>query len=151
MDTVAVKKEQKKVEISSAEWQIMRIVWTLKHVTSTEIINLMQQKQDWSDSTIKTLITRLTKKEFLSRKKENGRYIYSTTVSEQETMDEYANSLFNDFCAHKTGSVLNELINSLDISKSDIELLQKTLDNKVKTAPEKVNCDCLPDGCEHMC
>lgn len=151
MDTVAVKKEQKKVEISSAEWQIMRIVWTLKHVTSTEIINLMQQKQDWSDSTIKTLITRLTKKEFLSRKKENGRYIYSTTVSEQETMDEYANSLFNDFCAHKTGSVLNELINSLDISKSDIESLQKTLDNKVKTAPEKVNCDCLPDGCEHMC
>lgn len=151
MDTVVVKKEQKKVEISSAEWQIMRIVWTLKHVTSTEIINLMQQKQDWSDSTIKTLITRLTKKEFLSRKKENGRYIYSTTVSEQETMDEYANSLFNDFCAHKTGSVLNELINSLDISKSDIESLQKTLDNKLKTAPEKVNCDCLPDGCEHMC
>ena len=151
MDTVAVKKEQKKVEISSAEWQIMRIVWTLKHVTSTEIINLMQQKQNWSDSTIKTLITRLTKKEFLSRKKAKGRYIYSTTVSEQETMDEYANSLFNNFCAHKTGSVLNELIDSLDISKSDIELLQKTLDNKLKTAPEKVNCDCLPDGCEHMC
>ncbi|GEO46540.1 CopY/TcrY family copper transport repressor [Companilactobacillus kimchii] len=151
MDTVAAKKEQKKVEISSAEWQIMRIVWTLKHVTSTEIINLMQQKQDWSDSTIKTLITRLTKKEFLSRKKVNGRYIYSTTVSEQETMDEYANSLFNDFCAHKTGSVLNELIDSLDISKNDIESLQKTLDNKLKTAPEKVNCDCLPDGCEHMC
>ena len=151
MDTVAAKNEQKKVEISSAEWQIMRIVWTLKHVTSTEIINLMQQKQDWSDSTIKTLITRLTKKEFLSRKKVNGRYIYSTTVSEQETMDEYANSLFNDFCAHKTGSVLNELIDSLDISKNDIESLQKTLNNKLKTAPEKVNCDCLPDGCEHMC
>lgn len=69
MDTVAPKKEQRKVEISSAEWQIMRIVWTLKHVTSTEIINLMQQKQTWSDSTIKTLITRLTKKKFLSRKK----------------------------------------------------------------------------------
>ncbi|HIY92931.1 CopY/TcrY family copper transport repressor [Companilactobacillus sp. HBUAS56275] len=151
MDTVAVKKEQKKVEISSAEWQIMRIVWTLKHVTSTEIINLMQQKQDWSDSTIKTLITRLTKKQFLSRKKKNGRYIYSATVSEQDTMDEYANSLFNDFCAHKTGSVLNELINSLDISKSDIESLQKTLDTKLKTAPEQVSCNCLPDGCEHMC
>ena len=92
MDTVA-KKEQKKVEISSAEWQIMRIVWTLKHVTSSEIINLMQKKQTWSDSTIKTLITRLTKKEFLSRKKEQGRYIYSSTVAEQDTMNEYANSL----------------------------------------------------------
>ncbi|AUI72137.1 CopY/TcrY family copper transport repressor [Companilactobacillus alimentarius] len=151
MDTVAPKKEQRKVEISSAEWQIMRIVWTLKHVTSTEIINLMQQKQTWSDSTIKTLITRLTKKKFLSRKKDKGHYIYSATVSEQETMDEYANSLFSNFCAHKTGSVLNELIDTLDISKDDIKLLQKALDNKLKNAPVRVNCDCLPDGCDHMC
>ena len=150
MDTVT-KKEQKKVEISSAEWQIMRIVWTLNRVTSSEIINLMQKKQSWSDSTIKTLITRLTKKEFLSRQKEHGRYIYSTTVDEQVTMNEYANSLFNDFCAHKTGSVLNELINSMEISQSDIEMLQETLDDKLKTAPEHVKCDCLPDGCQDMC
>jgi len=150
MDTVA-KKEQKKVEISSAEWQIMRIVWTLKHVTSSEIINLMQKKQTWSDSTIKTLITRLTKKEFLSREKEKGRYIYSTTVEEQSTMDEYANSLFNSFCAHKTGSVLNELINSLEISQADIKSLQTTLEKKLKVAPERVKCDCLPDDCDHMC
>jgi len=111
----------------------------------------MQQKQAWSDSTIKTLITRLTKKKFLSRKKDKGRFIYSATVAEQDTMNEYAGALFNDFCAHKTGSVLNKLINDLDISKSDVEKLQKTLDEKVKTAPEKVKCDCLPDGCEHMC
>ena len=111
----------------------------------------MQQKQAWSDSTIKTLISRLNKKQFLSRKKDKGRFIYSATVQEQETMNEYASSLFNDFCAHKTGSVLNELINNLDISKADVEMLQKTLDKKSKTAPEKVKCDCLPDGCEHMC
>ncbi|ATO45251.1 hypothetical protein C5L30_001706 [Companilactobacillus farciminis] len=150
MDTVT-KKERKKVEISSAEWQIMRIVWTLKHVTSSEIINLMQKKQTWSDSTIKTLITRLTKKEFLSRKKEQGRYIYSSTVAEQDTMNEYANSLFNDFCAHKAGSVLNELIDSLEISRADIAKLEKTLQEKEKTAPEHVHCDCLPDGCDDMC
>lgn len=149
MDTL--KREPKKVEISSAEWQIMRIVWTLKHVTSSEIINLMQKKQTWSDSTIKTLITRLTKKEFLSRKKEQGRYIYSTTVEEQATMNEYANSLFSDFCAHKTGSVLNELIDSMEISQADIKMLQATLDKKLAIAPEHVKCDCLPEGCADMC
>ena len=149
MDTL--KREPKKVEISSAEWQIMRIVWTLKHVTSSEIINLMQKKQTWSDSTIKTLITRLTKKEFLSRKKEQGRYIYSTTVEEQATMNEYANSLFSDFCARKTGSVLNELIDSMEISQADIKMLQATLDKKLATAPEHVKCDCLPEGCADMC
>ncbi|MQS76686.1 CopY/TcrY family copper transport repressor [Companilactobacillus halodurans] len=150
MDTVA-RKEQRKVEISSAEWQIMRIVWTLKHVTSSEIINLMQKKQTWSDSTIKTLITRLTKKEFLSRQKEKGRYIYSSTVAEQETMDEYANSLFDNFCAHKTGPVLNELVESLELSKSDLESLQGILNEKIKTAPEHVKCDCLPEDCDSMC
>lgn len=150
MDKV-ITKVAKKVEISSAEWQIMRIVWTLQHVTSSEIISLMQKKQDWSDSTIKTLITRLTKKEFLSREKEKGRYIYSATVEEQSTMNEYANRLFNDFCAHKSGSVLNELIDSMEISQADIKQLQATLDEKLKTAPEHVKCDCLPDGCDEMC
>ncbi|MFC6175281.1 CopY/TcrY family copper transport repressor [Companilactobacillus huachuanensis] len=149
MDTL--KREPRKVEISSAEWQIMRIVWTLKQVTSSEIINLMQKKQTWSDSTIKTLITRLTKKEFLSRKKEQGHYIYSTTVEEQATMNEYANSLFSDFCAHKSGSVLNELIESMEISQTDIKKLQETLNKKSATAPEHVKCDCLPDGCADMC
>lgn len=150
MDKVT-NKAPKKVEISSAEWQIMRIVWTLQHVTSSEIINLMQKKQTWSDSTIKTLITRLTKKEFLSRKKDKGCYIYSATVEEQDTMNEYANSLFSDFCAHKSGSVLNELISSMEISQADVKKLQQTLDEKAKTAPEHVKCDCLPDGCDEMC
>lgn len=150
MDKVT-NKAPKKVEISSAEWQIMRIVWTLQHVTSSEIINLMQKKQTWSDSTIKTLITRLTKKEFLSRKKDKGCYIYSATVEEQDTMNEYANSLFSDFCAHKSGSVLNELISSMEISQADVKKLQQTLDEKSKTAPEHVKCDCLPDGCDEMC
>jgi len=149
MDTV--KKEPKKVEISSAEWQIMRIVWTLKHVTSSEIINLMQKKQAWSDSTIKTLIMRLTKKEFLSRKKEQRRYIYSATVAEQTTMNEYADSLFSNFCAHKSGLVLDELIDAMEISKTDVKMLQATLTQKLKTAPEHVKCDCLPDGCDNMC
>lgn len=150
MDTVS-RKEQKKVEISSAEWQIMRIIWTLGRVTSSEIISLMQKKQNWSDSTIKTLITRLTKKEFLSRVKENGRYIYSATVPEQTTMNQYAKSLFSNFCAHKSGSVLNELIDSMEISQNDVETLQKTLNEKAKTAPKKVHCDCLPDGYSEMC
>jgi len=150
MDTVA-KREQKKVEISSAEWQIMRIVWTLNHVTSSEIINLMQKKQSWSDSTIKTLITRLTKKEFLSREKDKGRYIYSSTVEEQATMIEYAEGLFSNFCAHKTGSVLTDLIDSMEISQADVKKLQSALETKAKTAPEHVKCNCLPEECEHMC
>lgn len=149
MDTV--KSEPKKVEISAAEWQIMRIVWTLGNVTSSEIIALMQKKQTWSDSTIKTLITRLTKKKFLNRQKEQGRYIYHATVEEQATMDEYANGLFESFCAHKTGFVLNELIQNLQLSRDDIESLQKTLKQKQTSAPEHVKCDCLPDGCNEMC
>jgi len=47
--------------------------------------------------------------------------------------------------------VLNELIDSLEISQKDIKKLQVTLDKKLKTAPEHVKCDCLPDGCDDMC
>lgn len=49
-------------DITPAEWDLMRIVWTKGDVHSRDLITLLQQKRDWSESTIKTLLGRLVKK-----------------------------------------------------------------------------------------
>lgn len=137
----------KQPDISGAEWQIMRIVWTLGEVTSKQIIEIMKKKADWSDSTIKTLIARLTKKEFLERNRDTGTYLYSATVSELDTMDQQATVIFKNFCAHKVGKVLENVLENVELSKSDIQQIQSVLTDKLVSAPEEVECDCLPEGC----
>ncbi len=53
----------KQVEISMAEWDVMNIIWDKKSVSANEIVVEIQKYKEVSDKTIRTLITRLYKKE----------------------------------------------------------------------------------------
>ena len=62
----------KEVEsMSRAEWQVMRIIWTLGQATSKQVIDFLEKKTDWKAATIKTLIGRLQKKNFLQADETN--------------------------------------------------------------------------------
>ena len=55
--------------ISNAEWDIMRVVWAQERVTSSAILTILNQKLQWTSSTIKTLLKRLVDKGYLATEK----------------------------------------------------------------------------------
>ena len=57
------------MQISNAEWRIMKIIWMEGKQTSTDLIAVLSERFDWSKSTIKTLLTRLVEKGCLTREK----------------------------------------------------------------------------------
>ena len=134
-------------EITPSEWELMRIVWTKQTIYSRELIELLQQKRDWSESTIKTLLRRLVKKGLLATEKEDRRFKYTALVSEADAMNETTQQLFDHLCAMKQGTTLYHLIDHLTLSQADIKQLQQLLATKLTTAPAQVVCDCLPDEC----
>lgn len=134
-------------EITPSEWELMRIVWTKQTIYSRELIELLQQKRDWSESTIKTLLRRLVKKGLLTTEKEDRRFKYTALVSEADAMNETTQQLFDHLCAMKQGTTLYHLIDHLTLSQADIKQLQQLLATKLTTAPAQVACDCLPDEC----
>lgn len=136
--------------ISDSEWEVMRIVWTLQSASSTQIIEELQAKKDWTESTIKTLLRRLVKKSLLSTKKDGRRFIYSATVNQTDMMVEAAQELLNRMCDMHKGEVILKLLNDSPISKGDLNKMKKEIDRKEKTAPEMVPCNCLP-GKEKIC
>lgn len=131
-------------QITPAEWRIMRIVWTLGSGTSHEITDLLQQQVDWKAATIKTLLRRLVDKGALTTKKQGRAFVYHPLMKEQPTMCDAADRLFDQFCAHCVGHTINHVIERADLSKSDIKQLQAILAEKAQTAPETVECDCIP-------
>ncbi|MFD1432223.1 CopY/TcrY family copper transport repressor [Lacticaseibacillus yichunensis] len=133
-------------EITPAEWEVMRIIWTLGQASAHQVIDLLQQKRDWSDSTIKTLLGRLVKKGLLETSKDGRSFIYKPLISETAAMNGTASQLFSHLCAMKRGKTLVELIETLPLSRGDIETLQAALAKKLPDAPEMVDCDCLPGG-----
>lgn len=132
------------IEITSAEWRIMRVIWTLGQATSTQIIEELQNK--WKPSTIKTLLRRLVGKNIILANKEGRYFVYKPEVMEQKTMDKAADELFGDFCNMHVGETIAHVVNGVELSQSDIIKLQKILQKKLKTAPKSVACNCL--SCE---
>lgn len=132
--------------MTPSEWEVMRIIWTKRSVSSLDVIEVMQRKRDWSESTIKTLLGRLTKKNILATTKEGRHFNYRPTVPETAAMDETVTELFQHLCDMKKGAVIINLLAKLNLSKGDIERMQAQLDKKLKDAPSTINCNCLYSG-----
>ena len=106
--------------VSEAEWEVMRIVWTLGEVHTGEIIEQLQIKKDWSESTIKTLTRRLVKKGLLRTRKEGRRFLYSATVSQSQMMIKVTTEMMNHMCDMHKGQLLIAIMKDVPLSKSDI-------------------------------
>ncbi len=138
-------------KMSPAEWELMRIIWTKGGASSSEVIELIQKKRSWTESTVKTLLRRLVNKEILQTVKDGRKFIYHPTIEEKDAMNENVTELFDHLCNMKKGKVVIELLSKLELSRTDIQELQKVLVQKSKTAPEVIKCDCLPEGMKDDC
>ncbi|MEY8291314.1 CopY/TcrY family copper transport repressor [Carnobacteriaceae bacterium 52-44] len=136
------------VTISEAEWEIMRVVWANVSVTSREVIDILEDKMGWKESTIKTLIGRLVDKEVLETKKEGRKFIYTANINEADTVKSYSEDILSRVCNKHNGLVISHFIKEAQLSTSDIEELIKILEEKSLSAPEVVPCDCVPGQCE---
>ncbi|WP_436341061.1 CopY/TcrY family copper transport repressor [Lactobacillus johnsonii] len=132
--------------ISDSEWEVMRIVWTLGETNTKQILNELQAKKDWTDSTIKTLIRRLVQKGWLNAKQDGCRYIYTATVNQTDMMYNEAKTLLNRMCDMHKGEVILKLLEDSPVSKDDLMKMKKEISQKEKTAPEMVPCNCLKTG-----
>ena len=135
---------QTRIDISDAEWEVMRVAWTLGSVTSSQMSEIMADKMGWKSATVKTLLGRLIKKGALRAEKNGRAFTYYPTVEEQPSMDEAVNTLFSHLCQMRVGQTLTDVIKNLTLSQQDIAEMQEALAAKAETAPEEGDCDCVP-------
>ena len=98
------------MDISPAEWRVMRVAWTLGQVTSAQVIDALKQRVDWKPATIKTLLRRLVKKGALKTTQEGRAFIYTPLIPEQNTMDQAVDQLFDAMCQMRAGKTIRHLV-----------------------------------------
>ncbi|WEG72604.1 CopY/TcrY family copper transport repressor [Vagococcus intermedius] len=140
--------ESKTLKISEAEWEVMRVIWAKGKTTSPEIISILSTSMDWKPATIKTLLSRLVKKQILLTELEGNKFIYQPLVSEEQTMRSATEQLFSKICAKKVGKTIAELIEEADLTQTDLALILTAVDKKEKTAVKTIACNCIPGQCD---
>ena len=140
------------IEISNAEWEVMRILWTLKMATSRQIIDLLAEKLGWKEATTKTYNNRLVNKQYVTATRQGRAYLYRPAVAEDTTIKTQLMNSFAKICQKHVGKTLANVIEDIPLSQTDIAELIQVLERKQKTAPSELPCDCLPEGYgKHAC
>jgi len=131
------------MQISDAEWQVMKIIWMQGEQTSTDLIRVLAERFDWSKSTVQTLLARLVEKECLTRKKEGKSFIYSALL----TLDQSRNLLVQDIkakvCSRRIKNLLADLIVECDFTLADLKDLEAVISERKASAAAEVKCNCM--------
>ncbi len=118
--------------ISDSEWKVMKILWNKSPQTANEIIAKLAKSTDWKPTTIKTLLSRLVRKNALRYEKMNRTYHYYTLIPEKDCVKAESQS----FLKKVYGGALKPLVaNFLDLeqlTEEDIEELKHILEGKKK-------------------
>ena len=133
------------LNISEAEWEVMRVVWANGESTSQQIALVLNGKRGWSQSTIKTLIGRLTSKGYLQARKDARRFVYTTHLEEPESLKLEVEGLLGRICSRKKPNLLAYLIENIPMTAEDRAMLMDVLQNKQVVA--EVPCDCYSGQC----
>ena len=131
------------MQISDAEWQVMKIIWMQGEQTSSDLIRVLAERFDWSKSTIQTLLARLVEKECLTRKKEGKFFFYSALLTLDQSRDLLVQDIKAKVCSRRIKNLLADLIVECDFTQADLEALEAVISEKKSNAVTEVRCNCM--------
>ena len=131
------------MQISDAEWQVMKIIWMQGEQTSTDLIRVLAERFDWSKSTIQTLLARLVEKECLTRKKEGKSFVYSALLTLDQSRDLLVQDIKDKVCSRRIKNLLADLIVECDFTLTDLADLEAVISEKKSSAVTEVKCNCM--------
>lgn len=136
-----------KYSISAAEWQVMRVLWAHPGSTSQQVSSALQEGFDWQPTTVKTLLGRLRKKDYLRMVKETSKCHYYPLISEEEHLQGQVDLLLAATCSTKHADLVAYLFQIGTFSAHQLQDLSDMLAHQLRTAPTTIVCHCLAGQC----
>ena len=131
------------MQISDAEWQVMKIIWMQGEQTSTDLIRVLAERFDWSKSTVQTLLARLVEKGCLTRKKEGKFFVYSALLTLDQSRDLLVQDIKDKVCSRRIKQLVADLIMGCDFTLADLADLETVISEKKVSAVAEVRCNCM--------
>ena len=131
------------MQISDAEWQVMKIVWMQGEQTSMDLIRVLAERFEWSKSTVQTLLARLVEKECLTRKKEGKSFLYSALLTLDQSRDLLVRDIKDKVCSRRIKQLVADLIMECDFTLADLEDIEAVISEKKASAVAEVRCNCM--------
>ena len=122
------------VELTQAEWSIIKAVWENEPCTAPLIQEKLFQLTGWTYSTVRTLMDRMAAKGVLKARKEGKLTVYHSAVTRaQAQRSELFYALKHAFNGALT-PMLQCLLENNDLDAGELEKLESLIKSKKKSA-----------------
>ena len=116
------------MKVTDTELVILKILWAEAPLTIGQIISRAQQQSDWHDNTIKTLVSRLFKKELVGRKKDGKQFFYYPIIEQSVVINNASENLLSRFFEGRLSPLVAHFAKSKKLSKQEIDEIEAILD-----------------------
>jgi BlaI family penicillinase repressor len=125
---------KKEIELTEAEWSIIKAVWEQEPCTAPAIQQFLEKETAWTYSTVRTLMDRMVAKGLLGANKERNVTMYSSAITRtQAQRGELLYALRNAFNGALTPMV-QCLIESKDLNAEELAQLESLIKAKKKSS-----------------
>ncbi len=126
-----------KSPISESEWKVMKVIWNKGLISANDIINELEETSTWKPKTIKTLLSRLLKKEVIGFKKEVRTYLYYPLMEEKECIKIESTSFLHRVYGGFVNAMFTNFLEEYDLTEDEIDQLKDILEKKKKNKGDK--------------
>lgn len=117
----------KEINIAETEWRVMELLWDKTMLTIGDIKSGLADT-GWSDSTIKTLVRRLTNKGAVRIDDTHGQFRYYPVVKEDECKLKETKNLINRIYNGSVKMLMTSLASESNLTEEETERLMEIID-----------------------
>ncbi len=112
-------------QISDLELEVMKILWEEHSLTSNDVIDRIK---DMNPRTVKTLLSRLLKKEAIGYMEEGRTYHYYPIIKKDEYIKVQSDHFVKKIFDGSLNAMLANFLNHKQLSKEELDDLKKMID-----------------------
>lgn len=119
-------------QISEAEYEIMKILWSESPLSTNTVCERAQKTHNWNQKTIHTLLSRLKVKRAISYEQRGRMYYYFPLISKKDYLEQENHHFLDRFYDGKVAPMFSSFLSNQELSDSDLKDLYEIIHSKIK-------------------
>lgn len=117
-------------KISSAEWEVMSVIWARAPLTATEVFDALPPGHGWKQKTVNTFLARLVEKGALAVDRGEKAFGYRARVARDKCVQSESASFLQRVFRGATSDLVLHFCERTDFTPDEIRELQRLLKSR---------------------
>ena len=119
--------------LSDAQMEVMQEVWTRGEATVTEVWQAVSEKRSVARNTTLTVMDRLERKGWLTKRAVANAHLYKATVNQKKTLGQIVKDLANNAFEGAAGQMIVAMLESSELTVAELDSISAIIEAKKKS------------------